>query len=604
MISGLGRHRLRGGSFSVRPSMRGGDNAPRGVGAEIASKEQASIPANTTLNSFVKPSGMPLNVGIVSDSPYSQIYTAREMFDNDPIAGAVAETLGNIPFGKFSLGNMKDKELLNPYLRSCDHMRVITLMPLLATTFLVDGAFLGSGLYSSASKDWSAMVLQDLLHAQILPVPFFGATPLIDVTMSPEMARTLTSSDPRMERYRRFVTDELEGGTMRLEPDNTFYIPRRTMAHHTLGQSLFRRIMIVYALEKALTRGTIELAYRRQRPLLHVQVGDESWDATIDEMNQVANLFQNADLDPIGATVVTRPGVNSQEIGGAGDFWKWTDNIDVLTSVKLKGMGMPDGLLGGDMALDSVSATLTVFINMNRQFREYITRAFMYEKMFPYISVTNDHRKTRLGTFEETGHSRDSNLQYYRTLGTQEVDLSDYAMPTVSWHNSLRPEGDREYLEMLNTLSQSGVPIPLRVMATAGGQDINDVINGQEDDLEVRAAVAGYQARIAQFAQVAQGGGQDDGGGYDDQQEQGGIDRSLHRPLRRKGLANRQFDPRDLPRTNINGHSYVTTAREQKRRMEAENKVVAEAMTKVAARENHLHKTDVVGYQPTGRSPI
>ena len=615
-MKGAGRHRMVGGKFKTRgdmgprPRQRSGftahgssDNGMTpGTGIPLPDTMGNGIPNNTVVRSFAKPTNLSLSAGLLVNSPLETIMLAREMYDNDPISGAVVDTIVGVPFGNFSLSGMPDKDHLKPYLSGMDRIRVKSLLPTLAASYLVDGAFLGTAIFDDKDKCFSAMMPQDLIHAEITPVPFFGATPVIDIHIPPEAARMMHIGlkDPRMQAYLKFMPEDFrKGGLVKLQPENTLYIPRRGLSHQPLGISLFRKIMITYILEKSLARGTTEMAYRRQRPVLHIVAGDENWDPSVEEMQELSGLFLDADLDPLGAVVTTRAGVMPQEIGGAGDFWKWTDNIDVLTSIKLKGLGMPDGLLGGDMSLDSVSATLTIFINMIRAFRDYITRSVFYEKIFPYTAIVNNHRRALMGDFEETslrrtmlGEDRSFHYtnNYVERAQDSDVDIGDYLTPTISWHNSIRPEGDKDYIDMLMLLQQAGVPIPIRMMASAGGQDIGDIINGAQDDVEMQAKLAVYKQAIQQAGGVTgqeqqDGGGDDQGGG-----EYGNYDpHKALAPFRRKSILQR-FDRDDKfqPRNSINGHSYHTTQRFRNDTGEKQNRIVAAANASVAQRMNWL----------------
>lgn len=595
MLKGAGRHRLTGNGFSKRPNL-GEPVTANSVGhrklmAEVAYEGAANVPDGTLTRSFAKPSNVGLQIGLVPTDPHMVIILAREIYDNDAIAGAVVDTMARIPFGSFSLSGLPDKETAKPYEISLDRVRSKSLMPVLASTHLVDGAFLGGGLFDEHDKVWNSIIPYDILHSTITPAPVFGATPIVDVQLQQDAVRTFRGTDERMQRYRKYLPDKfMTGGVIRLPLENTFYIPNGTLSHVSLGTSLYRKIMIVYLLEKALARGTVEMAYRRQRPMLHIQAGDENWDASVAEMQYLSDLFMAADLDPLGAVVVTRPGVNPQEVGGLGELWKWTDNIDVLTSLKLKGLGMPDGLLGGDVALDSVSATLTVFIDMVRQFRERITRLFFYEKFFPYIAIANGHRKDRFNGFQAHG--------FMSRAADVDIDMEDYFTPSISWHNSMRPEGDREYMEMLDQMRQAGVPIPIRVLTAAGGLDIHDILNSAPDDLANRAKIAEINAQIAAMDQAAEGG---QGGGGDNEQFASARMYDELAPFKRKGIMNREYDDRIGERNRINGHSYVMTARERRRREDRMNRLIARAAADIAKKLNR-EKPRLV--KPTSRSLI
>jgi hypothetical protein len=51
-----------------------------------------------------------------------------------------------------------------------------------------------------------------------------------------------------------------------------------------------------------------------RKSILHVVVGDDSWDPTQKDMQEVADLVQQADMDhPLGAKIVTRSGIELRE---------------------------------------------------------------------------------------------------------------------------------------------------------------------------------------------------------------------------------------------------------------------------------------------------
>src|SRR5271156_5548939 len=124
MLNGLGRHRLTNTGFAKRsslgePTMAGRVGSARGMSEERSAffgpggnagylgnqggGGGSYVPDSTTLRSFAKPSNVGLGVGLVPVDPHMLIMLAREMYDNDAIAGAVVDTMAEIPFGAFSL---------------------------------------------------------------------------------------------------------------------------------------------------------------------------------------------------------------------------------------------------------------------------------------------------------------------------------------------------------------------------------------------------------------------------------------------------------------------------------------------------------------------
>lgn len=618
MLNGIGRYTTRGGRFEARGSIRdeiasvnrrsAGARVSRAKFREQAAAQVTSIPGNAQVMSFAKPTGARQNEGLLSENGVDVIALARDMFLNDPVAGAVVEISSNLPFGDCSLSGMPSNSMYDPYRKSMERMRTRTLLPVAAASFLTDGAYFSSLMFDPEAKLFTGTIPQDLLYAELTPVPFFGVAPIINLRMPSQrrVAMTTAASDPRMKRYMEHMPKDLLGQqSVMLQPENTAYIPRLALTHHATGVSFLRRIMLIYLLEKALMRGTMEMAYRRQRPIMHITAGDETWDLGEDDMQQLMSLFMAADLDPVGSVVVTRQSVNVNEVGNIAEAWRWQDTADTFNTIKLKGLGSPDGLLGGDMSIDSVSTTITVFMQQLRTFRDYFTRALFYEKLFAYLAVTNEHKREGRG-FLETGRdegaipvanmARVSPWSNFAAEGETDVDLSDYAMPRITWHTEMRPEGDKDYLDLLDTLSQKGVPIPIRVWAAAGGQNIEDLLHGAPEDIRLRTELAAYAKQLQAINKAS---------GVSDETEEEATDRFLKEmsPVRPVGLANRQFNPDEVSEANvINGTRYLMTARERKRRVDKSNAVISAASANVARRLNKFLTTQEVGVKP--RKPV
>ena len=630
IVKGHGRYTTGKASFQQRPPSER-DHASPGYrraavrsqgGSAFEARADANgswggstgLPANTSVRSYAKPVGARTNDGLLSDGGADVIALGRDMYLNDPISGAVIDIVAGLPFGECSLSGLPSRDMYDPYERSMDRLRTRTLLPVVGASFLTDGAYLSSLVFDDQAKVFTASIPQDLINARLTPVPFFGAPPLVDMTMNSQSMQLLraASGDPRMKRYLQHLPKSfLQPGTHQLQPENTVYVPRLSLNHATHGVSLLRRIMIVYMLEKALMRGTLEMAYRRQRPIMHIPVGDENWDPTEEEMAQISQLFSAADLDPIGSVVVTRLGVNVTDVGNVSEAWRWQDTADTFSTIKLKGLGMPDGLLGGDVSIDSVSSTMTVFLQQMRSFRDYITRQFLYERIFSYIAITNSHRKE-----DAQEHGRETVARHlarnlsnsassvrlrseWMAVATEDdVEMTDYVTPRVSWHTSMRPEGDKDYLDLLSTLAEKGVPVPIRVWAAAGGQNIEDLIHGAEEDLRLRGELDAYKKAVADLDRASGVGAADQGGGDgsdEDAEHSADLLQRAMAPVTPQALLNRQFDPDRVTGPNvINGHRYVTTARERKRVTEKENLVVSAAGASVAQRMNRLITTQPV----------
>lgn len=56
-----------------------------------------------------------------------------------------------------------------------------------------------------------------------------------------------------------------------------------------------------------------------QRTILHITVGGSEWDPTVEEINEISRMFQEAKCDPTGSIVTTRYGVNVDVLRVAED---------------------------------------------------------------------------------------------------------------------------------------------------------------------------------------------------------------------------------------------------------------------------------------------
>ena len=198
----------------------------------------------------------------------------------------------------------------------------------------------------------------DIGNADIIPMPFYSQDPIITMKFPIEVAKALNSGSKRVdmikEKLGHTVIDKLLSGSIELDPIGTIYLPRKTFAHSE-GTSFFKRVLPIYLIEKNLFRGTLMESAKRQRGILHITVGDgDQWEPTQGDMENITDLFTNADADPLGAIITTRLGISTEEIRAGGDFWKYTDISDQTGAMKLKALGISDSFLGGDATLNCV----------------------------------------------------------------------------------------------------------------------------------------------------------------------------------------------------------------------------------------------------------
>lgn len=177
-----------------------------------------------------------------------------------------------------------------------------------------------------------------------------------------------------------------------------------------------------------------------------------------------------------------------------GDFWKVTDMWDSTMAMKLRALGISESFLSGEANYSNADTSLTVFMESLRSYRDKVTTRLFYNKLFPLISAMNGYTVNSRGKFIQ----RDSLLDQVSQLHNHSVldDGSRLLIPSVHWTKQLKPEGDQAYLDMLQHLTEKGVPVPLRAIAAAGGFNLNSLLADQDDDFELIKRIGEYQSKV------------------------------------------------------------------------------------------------------------
>lgn len=449
----------------------------------------------------------------------------KDIYEYDAVGGSACDLMSTLPFSDFSLGGLDEVKLAR-YQSSIDRLNIRSLAPEITLEYLVMGAFLGTLVYRKEAKAFTDIIPHSLNEATITEMPFYSLEPVIDVKANQKVKDFLSSDETYIVKYRNSLNQKLvqamQSGEYTLDPMSTLYLPRRTFSD---GQSMsfLRRMVPVYLLEKVLFRGTLVEATKRQRSLLHLAAGDENWEPTSEELSALVSIFQQADLDPLGAIIATRQSITPSEVRQGGDFWKYTDIIDQTTPLKLRALGISESFLSGEASYNTADVALSVFIENIKSYRDSFTHKVFQNTLFPAIAVAN-------GFYKEGRAPADSD----KGMSYELNDNSRFEMPTVQWHKSLNPKNDRDTLETLTTLTEKGMPITLRMWAAAGGMNINNLESELEEDKALRA-------RLAKFKDTPAGGEGGFGGfeGSGVQDFANGI--KMLGSLKRVGIMNRDF---------------------------------------------------------------
>lgn len=447
---------------------------------------------------------------------YSDIYY------NHNIAGSIVDIKSQLMFSEFTLGGILDRKVSEDFQENIDRLDVRTLMPEIDVDYNVKGAFVGSLLYNGTNQVFSRIMPHGYENTKVDQLPFHGTDPLITVAFPESVRSTMQSDSPRVKALREFlgsdVMKQLSNEALELDPKSTVYVPRRGSTGST-ANSYYRRVLPWYLMEKNLFRGTLVRSAMRQKGILHVTLdGAGEWEPTIADMQAVMDMFMNADADPIGAVVATRGGISTEEIRDPTGGWTIFDNKDAIDGYIMKALGISDAFLSGDATYTNGDTSTSLFIDGVRNERDYLTRKVLYNKIFPMISAMKGYTLNPNGKLVTRGNS----LEKLDPLGSYErlSDGTRLLIPSVHWEKTLKPEGDQQYMDMLQALTDKGVPVPMRAMTAAAGFNLDRLLATQESDLHIQERVYEYQKNVKELKKKygisddAMGGGGGGDGGF------------------------------------------------------------------------------------------
>lgn len=333
----------------LRPKSHGKDTS---INASFLPSASTGGPLSTSY--FGGPGYTTLLQGIVPDkNPMAMIPYYRDCYYTDGIAGATVDMSSTFPFSDFSLTGLQSGEL-DVYNDSLSRLNMRSLMSEISAAYLVDGAFIGTLVFDPASRSFQDVLVHDTANAQISMQPLHSLDPVIKVNSANALNQFLGSDSPYVESmlsaYPKSIIEAYLEGNVALDPLSTLFVPRRGLQDST-HTSYLHRVMPSYLFEKVMYRGTLIEAHKRQRSTTHIKMGDENWIPSDEEIAMTLGEFQRTEMDPLGAWIATRQGIDISEIRSPSDSFKWTEIVDTMVPIKLRALGISEAFLSGDACL-------------------------------------------------------------------------------------------------------------------------------------------------------------------------------------------------------------------------------------------------------------
>lgn len=425
--------------------------------------------------------------GLINDlEPESLKEFFRDIYLYDNVAGSAVDIQSTMPFSDWTLGGL-DEDKLDKYNEALNRLNIRRMLPEISVAFLVDGFFASTLVYDGRAKQFLDSIIYDARMCTVTDTPFYNADPIISVQVNDQMRSFLVSNSVIAKQYKKYIPQPyiqmLMKGAFELNPVSSLFLARKTIQGRSYT-SYLHRILPMYLIEKSLFRGTLVEVSKRQRAMSHIQVGDDTWIPTGEELAAYAMQFQMGEVDPMGAWISTRQGVSISDLRPAGEFLKWTDLSDQLTPYKLRALGISEAFLSGDTSFATGESAMSTFLETMDAYRENMSNRIFYTKLFPLIAVVNGFYKK-----DAKVKAQGSDVESYLYNSHNRSNLE---IPELRWHKSLQAKDESNTMELLEKLEERGWPIALKRWAASAGEDPDKLIQELEEDTELRKKLSKY----------------------------------------------------------------------------------------------------------------
>jgi hypothetical protein len=469
----------------------------------------------------------------------------RRIYLRDSIAGSVIDIYSTLPWGKiYELIGVDDPKISQMYQDMIENLGIWGDLAVISREFLIIGRMIASLPFNETTGIWDSMIPIDPDQAKIQPVPFAGVKPLIDVLSSPAWREFARSVDPRIvEMKEKMNKDTLAifqntSGYFPLDPMNTLFLARRVNQYDHIGTSFFTRILPAWAYETALWDASLTGVRRCNRSILLVTAGiEETWEPNDSELSSLTQIFMQADEDPTGAVISVRNGVEISEVRDPTAIWGISQEFEFLSTLKMRALGVSEAYLSGDANVSNMETARTSLGKAVASFRDNMLREIFTKQLFPsFARIHNFQKRTqaqldnririetnrvaRMAEYDRRMYEGEHLTKWGYPMITAkqalDIPLDSLIMPRLITEDTLRPEQDTAYMEMLDKLKENGVPIPLRIWASAAGYDLDKAMAMMEEDIILKKRLNQLSAGdMADSADLGGGGGSDDlfGGG-------------------------------------------------------------------------------------------
>ena len=175
------------------------------------------------------------------------------------------------------------------------------------------------------------------------------------------------------------------------------------------------------------------------------------------------------------------------------DTGNTVDTYDLMMNSNCDRSFVASGILthnSGDATYNNMETALSVFMETLRTLRSYMDRRIFYEKIFATLARVH-------GFVKKDAKRGPTNLR--RTMDyrkAMQIPKEDLLMPKIVWDKKLQPEGDMNFMEMLQTADEAGVPITMKQWASGAGLNLEEMMEDLNEDAQYRKKIAEWRKQF------------------------------------------------------------------------------------------------------------
>lgn len=231
----------------------------------------------------------------------------------------------------------------------------------------------------------------------------------------------------------------------------------------------------------------------------------------------------------------------------------------------------------------AAESAYSTFLETVNGYRTHLTNNIFQKKIFPLLAVANNMYKN-MGKKNETNRTVDF---LFNTGNRQNLK-----QPVLHWHKDLAAKAEDNMMDMLEKVSEKGVPVPMKMWLAAAGIDKDTLVRDHREDDDLRKALG---IDKMQPADVEDAGEED----YTSASLTSLSSKAGHR--NRLSILSRDFGDEILATTRTGKPKYVYNAEAKKKEM---NHKIAKISAKAAEDQNYRAKLAEANHKKLGATRL